>query len=628
MLRKIVLAIFFLFVFIPKVFAADPDKIGGGEFSSSYDVIYEVDSNGITTVTEKINLKNLTDQYYASQFKLIIGATSVFDVKASDGGGQMQVSLDQKDTATEINVKFNQQVVGLNKLLPWTLSFKSKDFAERIGKVWEVRSPRVSSVGDLESYNLVITVPSDFGEPTSITPAPKNQTSNSGRLFLTFSKDQLTKSGVSASFGNFQLFDFELSYHLDNNNLVPILTNIALPPDTAYQDVVYKDINPKPMNVTLDDDGNYLAWYRLQGGEKLDIKLLGSAKLYTKSKVKKPFLDENLRKKYTQADKYWEKDHPKIQEKLTEILAGKTQTDPTEKAKLIYRYVVDNLKYDSNKINTDNDRLGAVTVLNNPTLAICMEFTDLFIALARAAGIPARELNGYAYTANPKLRPLSLNKDILHAWPEIWDENRGWMMIDPTWENTSGGVDYFNKLDLSHFVFVTKGSSSLSPVPAGSYKYVGQDSKDVKISLSDNDFLGSPKLDVQTETGNPVLAGFPTKVKVKIKNTGNAAFPSSKLAISADKLKFLGLEQQTLGTIPPFGQADFEFNIRTNSLFDNFNDQLVIAIGSQKYTKDITVKPFLIFQTYPLIGIGILSLMGVVYLLILGTHIYSARKKK
>src|SRR3989344_2446521 len=205
------------------------------EFATSYDVTYDVGADGVTTVSEKINLKNLTSEYYANQFKLIIGSTSIFDIKASDGGGNMQVTSEQKNTATEINVKFNQQVVGLNKVLPWTLQFKSKDFAERIGKVWEVRSPRVSSLSNLENYNLTISVPSDFGDPTSITPAPKTQTLSSGKLFLTFTKDQLTESVVSASFGNFQLFDFDLSYHLDNNNLVPILTNIALPPDTAYQ---------------------------------------------------------------------------------------------------------------------------------------------------------------------------------------------------------------------------------------------------------------------------------------------------------------------------------------------------------------------------------------------------------
>lgn len=630
MLKKCIVYCLWFIVFSLSTIHYLPSTIyAADEFSTSYDVTYDVDTDGITQVSEKINLKNLTNEYYANQFKLIIGATQVFDVKASDGSGNMQVDSVQKDNSTEITVKFNQQLVGLNKILPWTLSFKSKDFAERIGKVWEVRTPKVSSVGNIENYNLTISVPLEFGEPTSISPIPKSQTSNSGKIFLAFNKDQLSQSGVSASFGNFQLFDFDLGYHLDNNNLFPVLTNIALPPDTAYQDVIYKNITPVPLNVTVDEDGNYLAWYRLNKGEKLDIKLLGSAKLYTASKVKKPFLETSLRKKYTQADKYWEKDHPKIQIKLAEILSSNLPAgrqvppaDSLQKAKLIYRYVVDFLKYDSSRLNNKLERFGAVTALNNNELAVCMEFTDLFITLARAADIPARELDGYAYTANPKLRPLSLNKDVLHAWPEFWDDKKGWVMIDPTWENTTGGVDYFNKLDLSHFVFVTKGSSSEQPAPAGSYKYVGQDSQDVKVSLSENDFLGNPKLDVKIENPEPILAGFPTKLKIKISNMGNAVYPSNQFLINSQKLTFLETQQQNLGPIPPYGQASFDFNIRTKGLFDSFDDNITILIGSQKFEKKVSVKPFLIFQTYPLIGTGIVSLMAVIYLTILGTHIY------
>src|SRR3989344_2698910 len=187
-------------------------------------------------------------------------ATS-YDVKASDGGGIMQVSSEQKDASTIITVKFNQQVAGINKILSWTLQFKSKDFAEKIGKIWEIRAPKVSTTTNLENYNLTLAVPQEFGDPTIISPIPKSQTTSSGKMFLTFAKDQLTVSGVSASFGSHQLFDFDLSYHLENKNLVPILTSITLPLDTAYQDVIFQRIEPKPTNVTVDEDGNYLAWY-------------------------------------------------------------------------------------------------------------------------------------------------------------------------------------------------------------------------------------------------------------------------------------------------------------------------------------------------------------------------------
>src|SRR3989344_3578926 len=448
MIKKVFLAIFFLVIFtlVPSAYAAD-------EFATSYDVLYDVSESGVTTVTEKVTLKNLTSEYFANQFKLTIGATEVFDIVASDPGGVLDVTQEQKDISTTIVIKFNQQVAGLGKILPWTLTFKSKDFAEKVGKVWEVRVPRISSTSNLESYNLTLSVPQSFGQPSLISPTPRNQTVSAGKLFLTFDKGALQSSGISADFGTNQLFDFDLIYHLENKNLVSALTNIALPPDTPFQDVIYQRIDPKPLNVTVDSDGNYLAWYRLNRSQKLDVRLIGSAKLYTNSKVKNPSLDEALRKKYTEAQKYWEKDNPQIVDKLNEILKDNPSQDSEGKARLIYQFVVDYLKYDSERLkDTAIERLGAVTALNNPNSAVCMEFTDLFIALTRAAGIPARELNGYAYTNNTVLRPLSLNKDILHAWPEYWSDRRGWVMVDPTWENTTGGVDYFSKLDLSHFV--------------------------------------------------------------------------------------------------------------------------------------------------------------------------------
>ncbi len=622
MIKKVIVFLFFSLL----TFHLSPVTVyAAGEFATTYDVVYDVGESGVTTVTEKVNLRNLTSEFYANQFRLIIGATQISDIKASDGGGAMQVTTEQKNTSTIITVKFNQQVVGLNKSWDWTLQFKSKDFAEKIGKVWEIRVPKVSETSNLEGYNLTLAVPVLFGDPTIISPTPKSQTTTSGKVFLTFGKDQLKQSGVSASFGNQQLFDFDLSYHLENNNLVPILTSVALPPDTAFQDVIYQRITPTPLNVTVDDDGNYLAWFRLKRSEKMDVKAVGSAKLYTASKIKNPTLDIKLRKQYTQADKYWEKDHPQIIAKLTEILGTNPPQDPAEKAKIIYQYVVNHLKYDPRRLSDPSggvERLGAVTVLNNPSQAVCMEFTDLFIALARSAGIPTRELNGYAYTSNTTIRPLSLTKDILHSWPEFWDEKKGWIMVDPTWENTTGGVDYFNKLDLNHFTFVVKGVSSGDPIPAGSYKYLGQDFRDVKVDLSDNDFLGSSYLDVQIDAPDPVLAGFPGKIKVKVSNIGNSVYPSNSFLISADKLTILEGDKQKLGPIPSFGQASFELNIRTKSLFDKFNDEIIVLIGSGKYTSSVTVKPFLIFQTYPLMAFGVVLGMIAIYLLVLGGLLY------
>lgn len=599
------------------------------EFATSYDVTYDVAETGVTTVTEKVTLRNLTSQYYATEFKLTIGATEISDVKSSDSSGPMEVQTQQDNTATLITVKFNQQVAGLDKTFPWTLQFQSKDFAVKHGKVWEVTVPKVSSSTALEAYALTLSVPANFGEPVLISPIPKKQTLSGGKRFLTFDKDQLIHSGISATFGTDQIYDFDLSYHLENTKLVPILTNIALPPDTAYQDVIYQRIDPKPLNVTVDDDGNYLAWYRLDRNQQISVNVVGSAKLYSTSKVKNPQLSDTLHKRYTENSKYWEKDTPAIKLKVSEILGANPPEDNTEKVRLIYRYVVNYLKYDSSRLAGNNiDRFGAVAALNNPTAAVCMEFTDLFVALVRAAGIPARELDGYAYTANSSLRPLSLNKDILHAWPEYWDSKKGWIMVDPTWESTTGGVDYFNKFDLNHFVFVIKGSSSEQPVPAGSYKLAEQDTHDVKVNLSEIDFLGKPLVSITIENPEPIQAGLPGKLKVKVLNKGNALQQSVPLTIQSNQLQILDGGTRNLGPIPAFGSAEFELNIRTKSFFESYDDVVSVIVGREILTKDIQIRPVFIFNLFPYIFIAVVLGILAVYGTILSIFIYRRRMKR
>lgn len=56
----------------------------------------------------------------------------------------------------------------------------------------------------------------------------------------------------------------------------------------------------------------------------------------------------------------------------------------------------------------------------------CTEHTLLFTALARAAGIPTRQVGGVMYSDKPA--PMFG----WHAWAEIHD-GRGWVSVDPTW---------------------------------------------------------------------------------------------------------------------------------------------------------------------------------------------------
>lgn len=615
MVRKLFVAIVFLFISIvflsvsPAIFAAE-------EFATSYDVTYEVGTDGVTTVTEKITLKNLTIQYYATQFSLSLGATQISDISATDAGGVMETNLEQKGTSTVITVKFNQQVAGKDKTLPWTLKFRSKDFASQQGKVWQVTVPKIASNQNLESFNLTLSIPLSFGELSEITPQPSSRSTTGFSQIFTFNKEQLLLSGVSASFGKMQVFDFELSFPLQNLSLIAILTSIPIPPDTSFQDVIYQSIDPKPLQVSIDDDGNYLAWYRLERNQKFFVSIKGQAKLYTTSKVKKPTLDNKLRVRYLESDQFWEKDHPLIKAKLSEILGKDPPKTNLEKARLIHRFVANSLKYDTSRVSSDGiERLGAVTALNNLTSAVCMEYADLFIALSRAAGIPARELDGFGYSANPILRPLSLQKDILHAWPEFWDNERGWIMVDPTWESTTNGVDYFNKFDLNHFVFAIKGTSSVKPT---------LETKDVKVTFAPAEREGKAKIEVTVDAPKKVYSGFPNKLKLKIKNAGSYLAQSSPLLVKAGQVTILGGSIET-GPIPAYGEAMFEYDLRTKSLLDNYQETIEILVAGQKYRQEIEVRPFILFRNFPWVLVGLVGIIATIYLTVLAGFIIRRR---
>lgn len=63
----------------------------------------------------------------------------------------------------------------------------------------------------------------------------------------------------------------------------------------------------------------------------------------------------------------------------------------------------------------------------------CEHYASAFVFLMRAAGIPARVVTGYLGGEwNAVGRYYVVRQSDAHAWAEVWQENRGWVRIDPT----------------------------------------------------------------------------------------------------------------------------------------------------------------------------------------------------
>lgn len=604
-----------LVVLVPQaVLAAEED------FSASIIASYDIDSSGIATVTQEVTLKNKSDRIYPTNFSLTIGATQISDISAVDKSGPLEVSSTQEGHKTLINVKLTSQVVGIDKETKWTLKFKSSDFALKSGRVWQIFVPKMPNNQNISEYNLRLLIPVSFGEPATLTPEPIASSESGGKVIYTFDKSQLLNSGVAANFGDFQLLDFKLTSKLKNSSFLPNILSLVIPSSGNYQDVIIDKITPQPENVYIDNDQNAIALFKVERRSDLEVEVSGSAKLYLESKVKNPLLTQEENESFTKSRKYWESDNPIVKNTLeTEILKNLKGGSDREKALLINLYVVNLLSFDSERLaNKNYQRLGSLVALNNPARALSSEYTDLFVTFARAAGIPASRIEGYAYSFSPTLRPLSLNEYNLHSWPEYFDNERGWIMVDPTWESTSLGVDYFNKFDLNHFAIARLGHYSTEP----------KVSSEVSIKFRDEELNYYNNIDLVVHSPSQILAGIPAKLKIEVKNNGNSVISPATLKINATHLNIISGKSIATSSIPPFGKLEFDIDVRPYNLLASLREVIGVEFLGQRRESEIYIKPFFEYQIFSLGVFMVVITMFLIYLVSLRYHYLNISAKK
>lgn len=577
--------IFISFILLINLFvtktAAEEDSV------ISHDITYQVLESGLTRVTMNTGITNKESGSYTASYSIDLGFEDLTNVKASDNTGAIDPIVSDSENGKKVELSFNDKVVGINNTLRFKLSFDTNKIARKQGNIWEVSIPGLAKQSTFSQFNVHVRVPPSFGEASFIKPEkPLNN--------LNFTKEDLGDSGIFITFGNSQIYNFNLNYHIKNSNLFPVKTEIALPPTTNYQDIFISIIDPRPENVIKDKDGNWLAEYFLMPSEKKDINVKGKAKIHLNPKIQE--MTEEELAEFLKEKPYWQVSNGRIKQLAKELKTPKA----------IYEYVVKTLSYDFSRLTNNLPRVGAVQVLDKPASAVCMEYTDLFIAIARAAGIPAREVDGFANTENSKQRPLSLVKDILHAWPEYYDRDRkAWIMIDPTWGSTTKGTDYFDVLDFDHFAFIIKGLDSEYPVPAGGYKIKGgENNKDVDVTAGGTYEEAFPSIEMKIDIADKVYSGFPINGNVILSNNGGVSFPSQILTINTDA--FLPRTRKvSLEEVPPFGHLKLPVNFEKMPLFSSTRSSLEFKIGDKSILKTIEVSPFF-FKDLRIIG-GVLG---------------------
>ena len=240
-----------------------------------------------------------------------------------------------------------------------------------------------------------------------------------------------------------------------------------------YQAVLESQAQPTVFEFVEDEHGNQYArfeFHNVGAGDSVEAILTYRVRVWELSFDLSQCQQGQMIDDFLGAERHVEVDNPSIRALADQLSAGRDNQCQTLRA--LYDYVGDNITYTSYEAS---DR-GAVWALEHEA-GDCTEFSDALLALSRAAGIPARFLEGVTYRAGAG-SDLGETK---HDWLEAYLPGHGWVPLDPTWGRFADKRDaYFALMSADHIV-VTRGRN-LSTLGGYHYFYYNWRGQEVNIS--------------------------------------------------------------------------------------------------------------------------------------------------
>lgn len=542
------LAAFFLISLLLTMPAA---ALGAGDFKTDSSTTYELDGSGQAKVIIAETLENIGANTLKITRIYTIPAAGVATIAVQDEQGRrLNRSIRNEGQYCVVSVPIEGPIhPGAKASIK--ITYDQTDVAKKYGRIWEILTP--GFVGEEGTTNhLTIRVPRHYGG-TLFTDPPANNTSQDELYWVfDYSQESVQDKVIWMEFGDYQVIGVHGEFGLPPVGMTMDYYRISLPRDTqdGVQQVVIRSIDPEPLKIETDKEGNYYAVF------EQDSLTTGKAS-YDAYAVLRPIRPESADAgigpanldDYIASKKFWEADEPKIVAAANEAAAG-AEGDEAIGRKL-YQYVIDMLEYDEAKID-NNTRLGALEALNRRS-GVCMEYADLFIALCRSKGIPARSVFGFAYDFGDYDPP-----DNGHEWTQIYLQGRGWVTVDPTWGEI--GRDYYGQPSLSHTVMVVSGKDP----QLYSYVHYGNMPIDAEADISSvpttDEVAITPGMDMNIDFPQQIEEESSESLTVKIANTGNVSLHDVEVSVDPGGFK-IEESSKTFKNIPPYSEATAQFTV-------------------------------------------------------------------
>lgn len=215
--------------------------------------------------------------------------------------------------------------------------------------------------------------------------------------------------------------EMKMQYKLSAPNKTYRAKFVLLIPETLpnRQKVISKEWILPPTKIHKRDGGTYAEWILDKPKGDIDIGCIIKMEIYPfdYSRLNRDLgnKDDDL-KKYLISEKFIE-----TKSKVIVDLAQKSAPKRSKGGILLHSIFNSTIK-NLDKYNFANEPKGALGALKLGG-GDCTEYTDLFVALCRARGLPARHVHGIVASGFPDTPK--------HSWAEVYIPHNGWVRLDP-----------------------------------------------------------------------------------------------------------------------------------------------------------------------------------------------------
>jgi len=262
----------------------------------------------------------------------------------------------------------------------------------------------------------------------------------------------------------------------------------------------------------------------------------------------------------------FESDNPAIQALANQIVGN--ETNPYLKAKRIFENVIAYLQYE--RQTEEHSALWAY----NSKKGDCTEFSNMFIALARAVGIPVKAVSGFGYLPLYSLASASTSvTGIGHAWAIAYLPNYGWVPVDAVWPE---GVGSFGELDYDHIVGATTSGNDVVkngriywPGPGDTsytWTYVGTRPT---VNLTWGGQIAPEVFIEPTLSTASVVQDSILKFYVTVKNSGRQNVTNLQVELSADNTYFEVPAAQSISSLAAGNNQVLTFDVKVKGGVEN-----------------------------------------------------------